>query len=124
DLANAGIPASQVLAVYQYTLPPPDTASAPYDTHTYPSVADLQSQTFTIRVNATDDSGLAIFRTASETIVDRPPVLDLSGPSPALADRCQIVTVSLSASDPDGTVSSISVSWVNGSSLDRLTPSA
>ena len=124
DLANAGIPASQVLAVYQYTLPPPGTPSARYDTHRYPSVADLQSQTFTIRVNATDDSGLAIFRTASETIIDRPPVLDLSGPSPAPANTGQIVTISLSASDPDGTVSSISVNWGDGSSLDILSASA
>src|SRR5439155_3091019 len=123
DLANAGIPASQVLAVYQYTLPPPTTLSARYDTHIYLSVADLQSQTFTIRVNATDDSGLAIFRTASETIIDQPPVLNLSGPSPAPAAG-QIVTISLSASDPDGTVSSISVNWGDGSSLDTLSSSA
>jgi len=124
DQANGGIPASQVVAVYQYIITPPGSPTERYDTHTYSSVVDSQSKTFTIRVNATDDSGLTISQTTSETIIDRPPVLTLNKPTPSPATISQSVTVSFSATDPDGTVSSFTVNWGDGSSPDTLSASA
>ena len=124
DQTNGGIPASQVVGVYQYTLPPPSSPPARYDTHSYPSLADSPSKTFTIRVNATDDAGLTTSQTQSEMIVDRAPVLSTHIPIPASAIIGQTVTISFSATDPDGRIASFSVNWGDGSPPDTLLASA
>jgi PKD repeat protein len=124
DQAGGGIPGTQVVAVYQYTLPEPSAPSARSDTHTYSSVGDSQSKTFTIRVNATDNNGLVSFQTLSEVIIDMPPILTIKGLSPTPANSGQPVTISFSAADTDGTVSSLTVNWGDGSSTDILSASA
>lgn len=121
---NGGIPASQIVAVYQYTLPPPAMPSARSDTHAYSSVGNSQSKTFTVRVNATDNNGLATLQTALETITDRPPVLAIISLSPTTASTNQTITIVFSATDPDGTISSITVNWGDGSTPDTLPASA
>jgi len=120
DQANTGIPGSQVVALYQYTLPRPETPPARHDTHTYSSLGDLQSKSYTIRVNATDNSGLVSFQTVSERIVDQPPVLTIKKLSPTATNTGQTVTISFSATDSDGTVSSFTVNWGDGSAPDVL----
>lgn len=120
DQANGGIPASQVVSLYQYTLPPPETPPARHDTHTYSSLGDLQSKTYTIRVNATDNNGLVSFQTFPETIVDQPPVLTINQLSPTATNTGQTVTISFSATDPDGTISSFTINWGDGSAPDML----
>ena len=124
DQANAGIPASQVVALYQHTLPPPGTPPARHDTHTYSSLGDLQSKTYTIRINATDNNQLASLQTISETIIDQPPVLTINKLSPTATNAGQTVTISFSATDPDGTISSFTINWGDGSTPDMLTASA
>lgn len=124
DQPNAGIPASQVVAVYQYTLPSPASATARFDTHTYSAVEDAQSKTFTVRVNATDNSGLTTVQNVAETVNDRPPILSINSLTPNPAKPGQTVTISFSATDPDGTISSFTVNWGDGSAPDTLPASA
>ena len=121
---NGGVPASQVVAVYRNSLPSPSPSSGRYDTHTYSSIADSLSKTFTIKVNATDNSGLASSQAQSETINDRPPVLNISTPSSSSTTIGQPITISFSSTDPDGAISSFTVNWGDGSSPDTLPASA
>ncbi|TMI22843.1 hypothetical protein E6H31_00860 [Candidatus Bathyarchaeota archaeon] len=51
------IPASRVVAVYQYTMTPLSRSSERYDVHTFPLLGSAQSKSYTLRLNATDDSG-------------------------------------------------------------------
>jgi hypothetical protein len=59
-----------------------------------------------------------------ETINDRPPVVTIINVSPNPALTGQLVTIGFSATDPDGTVSSISVNWGDGSAIDSLSGTA
>jgi len=93
------------------------------DTHIYRATSNLESQTFTINGTATNIAGQG-FATVPKAILDRPPELTLNNLSPARADIGQTVTIAFSAVDPDGTVSSITVNWGDGSSPDVLSAQA
>jgi hypothetical protein len=123
DQPSGGIPGSQIVAIYQHTLPPPESPTARHDTHAYSSVGDSQSKIFTIRVNATDNNLLASSQTVFETVFDQPPVLNIINLSHVAAITGQIVIVSFSAIDSDGTVSSITVNWGDGSPPNLLAAS-
>ena len=89
-------------------------------THTYSSTGSVSSQTLTIQLTATDNSGLTGSASGSVVVNDRPPVATVSSPSPNPALTGQTVTVSFSANDPDGTISSFNVNWGDGTTIDSL----
>lgn len=110
------IPASWVVAVYNQTLTPSKAVPGErYDTHSYPSLGDAASKSYTIRINATDVNGLAAHLTTTATINDRPPIAAVTSLSPITTVIGSPVTLTFSASDPDGTVQSISINWGDGS---------
>ena len=96
----------------------PGTATV--DTHVYASTGSLTSKSFTITITVTDNSGSTGTASASETVNDRSPSVTLTGLSPNPANTGQLVTVTFSAGDVDGSVSSISVNWGDGSSAHNL----
>jgi plastocyanin len=102
------------------THPSPKATS---DTHSYLTTGNSQSQAFTINVTATNGAGHGSV-TVSETVTDRPPTLTITSVSPTPANTNQTVTISFTASDPDGTLSSLTVNWGDGSRSDILPASA
>src|SRR5438093_821777 len=98
--------------------------TATSDTHTYASTGTSGSKSFTITVTATDNSGSTGSAVISETVNDRPPVVALTSVSPNPANTGQLVTVTFTATDIDGTISSITVNWGDGSTPDILTGTA
>jgi plastocyanin len=123
---NGGIPASQVVGVYQYTLARSTgnpTLIYGYDNHTFTDIGNSQIHTFTITAIATDNSGLTS-AAATEKVNDESPSLTMSSAVPNQAITGQTLTVNFSATDPDGTISSITVNWGDGSSPDVLSGSA
>jgi PKD repeat protein len=99
----------------------PGTATS--DTHVYASTGTAKSQTFTITVMATNSAGPGS-GTTTEVVNDRPPVVTTSSVVPVSPFVGQLVTVSFTATDPDGTISSISVNWGDGTALDTLAGTA
>jgi PKD repeat protein len=95
------------------------SGTATSDTHSYSSTGTLTSRSFTITVNATDNSGSTGKYSSQVTVSDRPPVITFTS-SPASVSTGQTVTVSITSSDPDGTVSSTKVDWGDGT-VDTLT---
>src|SRR2546425_71425 len=83
------------------------------DTHTYASTGSATSQTFTITVTATNSAGPGS-GTTSETVNDRPPTVTFIAVAPNPALTGSTVTLSFASTDPDGTVSSISIDWGDG----------
>lgn len=95
----------------------PGTATS--DVHSYSSTGTSTSSIFTITVNATDNSGSTGKYSSQVTVSDRPPVVTFTE-SPASVSTGQTVTVSITSSDPDGTISSTKVDWGDGT-IDTLT---
>ena len=128
DTPNGGIPASQVLGVYQSTLAYstgiPTTSYSGFDTHIYNTTGNSQTETFAPTFTATDNSGSQSSQTISESIKDTPPTVAISQISPTPVNTGQTVTLSFSAADPDGTISSIIINWGDGSTPDLLAASA
>jgi len=91
--------------------------------HVYASTGNFKVENFTITVTATNSAGPGS-GTTLETINDRPPVVTISNVSPNPAQKGKIVTVAFSATDPDGTISSIIVNWGDSSVPDSLSGSA
>jgi len=89
----------------------PGTATS--DIHSYSSTGTATSNIFTITVNATDNSGSTGKSSSQVTVSDRPPIITFTV-SPASASTGQTVTVSITSSDPDGTISSTRVDWGDG----------
>ena len=93
-------------------------------THTYANTGSAKTQAFTISVTATDNSGSTGFATTSETVNDRPPVVSVTNVSPNPVNTGVLVTLTFTATDPDGTVSSITVNWGDSSPVDTLAGTA
>ncbi len=77
-------------------------------THSYSTAG-----TFTVALTVTDNSGSTATTTSQVTITDRPPVVSFNA-SPTNPTSGQRVTLSITASDPDGSVTSIRVDWGDG----------
>jgi PKD repeat protein len=103
---------------------PTSLAGTATSTHTYTSTGSAKSQLFTITVTDTDNSGSTGSAQTTETVNDRPPVVAVTNPTPNPALTGQLVTVTFSAGDPDGTVSSISVNWGDTTTPDSLAGTA
>src|SRR6058998_1489410 len=99
-------------------------ARSRYDTHTYNNLGNDPSRTYTIQLNATDENGSHGYLTTSETINDQPPLVAVGNVSPSQILTGRMVTLTLTATDADGTVSSISVNWGDESASDILSGSA
>jgi PKD repeat protein len=95
------------------------SGTATSDPHSYSSTGTSPSKSFTITVNATDNSGSTGKYSSQVTVSDRPPVISFTS-SPASVSTGQTVTVSITSSDPDGTISSTKVDWGDGT-VDTLT---
>jgi len=95
------------------------SGTATSDIHSYSSTGTSTSNIFTITVNATDNSGSTGKYSSQVTVSDRPPVVTFTE-SPASVSTGQTVTVSITSSDPDGTISSTKVDWGDGT-IDTLT---
>jgi len=118
---GCGLPISQVVGVYQSSLAPPNGPTiTTYATHTYANTGNSQTQTFTILVNATDNSGSFGSQTFVKVIKNLPPSMSSVSVSPNPVVAGNSVTVLFSARDPDGTVSSISINWGDGTAIDSL----
>jgi hypothetical protein len=99
-----------------------DTISGPpsTDSHSYSLPNGTPSATYTITVTVHDNSGLTAAATPSVTVNDRPPVITWT-PPPTTTSAGQAVTLTVSSSDPDGTVTGVTVNWGDGK-VDTLTP--
>ena len=95
------------------------SGTAASDIHSYSSTGTSTSSIFRITVNATDNSGSTGKYSSQVTVSDRPPVITFTS-SPASVSTGQTVTVSITSSDPDGTISSTRVDWGDGT-IDSLT---
>ena len=95
------------------------SGTATSDMHSYVSTGTSTSKMFTITVNATDNSGSTGISSSQVTVSDRLPVVTFTE-SPASVSTGQTVTVSITSSDPDGTISSTKVDWGDGT-VDTLT---
>jgi plastocyanin len=74
-------------------------------THSY-----AYARTYTVTLTVTDNGGVMGSTTSQVVITDRPPVVSFN-PSPATVNTGQSVTLSITVSDPDGTISSTRVDW-------------
>src|SRR5207249_2672074 len=96
----------------------PGTATSA--THSYINTGNAKSQTFTITITSTDNGGSTGSATGTIASNDRPPGVTVSSVSPNPALVGQTVTVTFSATDPDGTISTFGVNWGDGSAADSL----
>ena len=88
------------------------------DTHMYTSTGSAQTKTFQITVTATNSAGQGS-ATTQETVTDRPPALAITSvTNPAY--QGQPVSLSFTASDPDGTISTITVDWGDNTGPQNL----
>jgi PKD repeat protein len=94
------------------------SGTATGDTHSYSSTGTSPSNVFTITVNATDNSGSTGISSSQVTVSDRPPVITFTA-TPASVSTGQSVTVTITSSDPDGTISTTKVDWGDGT-LDNI----
>src|SRR5207249_2658978 len=97
------------------TIPGPPTT----DSHAYSLANGTPSATFTITVTVHDNSGSTSSATPGITVIDSPPAITWT-PPPATAVSGQAVTVAITSSDPDGTVTGVTVNWGDGK-VDTLT---
>jgi PKD domain-containing protein len=101
----------------------------PETSHVYSTTGSSPSHTYVINVTATNPAG-KVFQTTSETVNDIPPIVTIkalwtvTALSPHQAFVGQQVALNFSAVDPDGTVSSVSVNWGDGSSPEIVISSA
>lgn len=88
------------------------------DTHMYTSTGSAQTKIFQITVTATNSAGQGSAAT-QETVTDRPPTLAIASvTNPAY--QGQLVSLSFTASDPDGTISTITVDWGDNTGPQNL----
>ncbi len=82
--------------------------SATSDTHAYTG-----GGTFTVTVTATDNEGGTASATATKTVANLPPTVSFTESATTALSQVTI-TLTLTSSDPDGTVASIRVNWGDG----------
>src|SRR2546426_2757054 len=89
----------------------------------YASTGNALSQTFSVYVNATDNQvHTTKSSVATKTITDRPPTVSFTE-SATNVPTGTTITLTITKADPDGTVSSLKVSWGDGT-VDTLAGTA
>src|SRR2546425_4831191 len=90
----------------------PGTATS--DNHAYASTGASKTATFIVYVNATDNLGQTTkSSTATKTITDRPPTVSFTESATTVTTGTSII-LTITAADPDGTVSSVELSRGDG----------
>src|SRR5207244_3103298 len=92
--------------------------SANYETHRFLSTGITKAPTITRTVTATNTAGPGS-GTTTETVNDRPPTVTISSVTSPV-NTGQMVRRTFHAGDVDGTISSLSVNWGDGTSADVL----
>ena len=119
---TANVPANQVVAVYQYTILSAGVSPIQRtDTHAYRILSGYSSKAYTVTVNATDDSGSTAQLTVTETIGDSPPSVGITSVSPNPLVAGSRLTLNFIATDSDGTVSTITIDWGDGTAVQSFT---
>ena len=97
-----------IIVSYAWLFGDGSTGSGAISSHSY-SIAGI----YTVKLNVTDNSGSAALDTQTVTITDRPPVISLAQSS-TTATPGQAIVITISASDPDGTIATTTVDWGDG----------
>jgi len=106
------------ISTYAWDFGDTSTGTGATTTHVYST-----SGPFTVTLTVTDNSGSIASTSQTITITvatNEPPTVSITNVSPSPANTGQIVTVTFIATDSDGTIASISVSWGDGSTPDSL----
>ena len=116
--ASASRDPDGILSSYTWDFNDSTTGAGVTTTHSF-AVAKV----FHVKLTLTDNAGLMSTKTVDVTVSvpDQPPTLTLTGPTSATAGTA--TTISLSSSDPDGTVSTVKVDWGDGN-IDTVATSA
>src|SRR5712691_9734824 len=96
------------IAGYAWTFGDGSTGSGATPAHSY-SIAGI----YTVKLNVTDNSGSTAVDTQTVGITDRPPMVTLTLSS-ATTTPGQALILTISASDPDGTIATTTVNWGDG----------
>ncbi len=104
--ASASTDPDGTIASYSWNFGDGGVATGVTTSHVYTSQG-----TYHVVLTETDNLG-GTNSTLEDILVDQPPTLTLTPPSSPTAG--QTVTLTLAASDPDGTISSIQVNWGDG----------
>src|SRR5439155_1030270 len=102
---------------------PTETVSSNLDTHVYSNIGNRQSKGFMITINATDNSGSSTVQSQTIIVKDLPPSVIVGSTSQTVSTG-DTVSVILSATDVDGSVTSITVDWGDGSNPTLLSGTA
>jgi len=84
------------------------TGNATGDSHSYAFAG-----TYTVAVNATDNARLSATASTTEMVTDRPPSINFNQ-SPTTVPTGTIVSLTISAADPDGSLTGLEVNWGDG----------
>ena len=101
------------VVTWSWTFGDTTSGSGSNTAHTYTTAG-----TYTVSLTVTDNGGYFSSTTSQITITDRPPTVSLT-PSPATPSPGQTVVLTITAADPDGTISSTRVNWGDGT-IDNL----
>ena len=105
------------VVLWSWTFGDGNIGSGSTATHSYSAPGN-----FTVTLTVTDNSGSTGTTTSQVMITDRPPVLTVTA-SPTNPASGQKVTLSITGSDPDGTIATIRVDWGDGT-VDSLSGAA
>jgi PKD domain-containing protein len=85
-----------------------------WGSHIYTTTGSSTSHTYVINMTATNNAGEG-FATVTEIVNDRAPIVTITAISPLQAFLGEQVRLNFTAIDLDGTVSSVSINWGDGS---------
>ncbi len=102
---------------------PTEAVSSNLGTHVYSNIGDRQSKGFMITINATDNSGSSTVQSQTIIVKDLTPSV-MVGTTSQTVSTGDTVSVTLSATDVDGSVTSITVDWGDGSNPTLLSGTA
>jgi len=106
------------IVTWSWTFGDTTTGSGSLVTHTYATAG-----TYTVTLTVTDNGGYSSSTPSQITITDRPPAVSFS-PSTTTPTSGQSVTISITGSDADGSITTTSVDWGDGTVPDTFSANA